>query len=190
MVAAAFPSTPRGSGRPHRAAAAGLPGAGVHGTGTEHVVAGSIPLHEPDLERPAGRPGRPPAGEHEVPVVSNPDAPEVARSVLVDLVLDLDPAVLLAELDLPVAATAAHSSADDVAIFRQHRRRRSDQQDRRERRNHRSESHRCLLHPWAPIGALEVNDAGGPLKEAETPGQVWDKTRTSVRSEDRGKKRP
>jgi hypothetical protein len=120
--------------------------------------------------------------------VADPDAPDVAGP-LVDFVLDLDPAVLLAELQLPVAAPAAGSCADDVAILRQDRHGRSaDQQGSQDHHgHHRAESHRFPLLPWVPIGALEVNDAGGTMKEAESPGQGWDKTRTSAGSEDPGK---
>src|SRR5688572_1861977 len=90
------------SGRPHGSAAADLARAQVDRARPEHVVAGAIVLEEFDLERAARGPGDPSPREDQVPVVPDPHAPRFADPVLVDLVLDLDPAVLLAELELPV----------------------------------------------------------------------------------------
>src|SRR5688500_20227945 len=97
---------PASSG-PHGPAAADLPGPEVDGPTPEHVVACPVPLQDPNLERAARGLRGPHPHEHEVVVVADPDPPRVTHAVLVDLVLDLDPAVLLAELELPVAGAAA-----------------------------------------------------------------------------------
>src|SRR6187200_79636 len=85
------------------------------GTGTEHVVPCGVGGHAAELEGAARPLGHARAAEDLVAVLRDANLPGLAGDVRVDLVLDLDPAILGRELQLPVARAGAVATTDDVA---------------------------------------------------------------------------
>ncbi len=94
-----------------------------------------VDQHAADLEGPARRLRRARAAEEALPIVEQTDPPRVADLVLVDLVLDLDPAVLRRGLQLPVRAPAAVALADHVGVVRERRGCRRHQRRSQQRRH-------------------------------------------------------
>ena len=115
-----------------RAGRAGL--AGPRGDGGERVAAGAVAGHDAGLERAAGaaRDLRQALGDDAVAL--DHDVPGAAVPVLIDLELDLDAAVLGAQLDLRLAGLGAGAANLDVAVLGRsgHRARAGHQGERRD----------------------------------------------------------
>ena len=69
-----------------------------------------------DVERATPSPGHPCAAEVTVAVVLQGDSPPVTVSVLIDLVLGLEPAIVPLDLVLPIGSPAAVTPSDDLAV--------------------------------------------------------------------------
>src|SRR5205085_5883790 len=123
---------------------ADLVGAQVAGASADRVRAGRVVHDLAELEGPARCLRGTRAREEPIAVVEQLHPPRVADLVLVDLELDLDAAVLGAELDLRRAVARARALPDDVAALGHRRgRRRAEEPCHHQARNREPN---CLPH--------------------------------------------